>query len=218
MRLLRDLPKPSYDAFIGALLHFKDGTLKPHPLMPIGVISSGGSKHTVADPDGTKLVFEHEGRNFYGCARPKLLPYNGTYAFIIDMTGTGYVPYKTTVTASLKAGLAPEVLADLQKSAELIADPHISITWKDMQVEWGISAQFWKKLLTILPEGDIMVSCQGGKGRTGTALCALYMAANKVTAEEAIKHVRKEHHVGAVETKDQEKYLKLLEPGFGIGN
>jgi protein-tyrosine phosphatase len=66
-----------------------------------------------------------------------------------------------------------------------------------------------------LPKGKIIINCMGGKGRTGTALAALWMAANKLSgvfieAVDAIELVRKNHCKSAVETKEQETYLAHL--------
>jgi protein-tyrosine phosphatase len=56
-------------------------------------------------------------------------------------------------------------------------------------------------------EGDVAVACMGGVGRTGTvAACALVEAG--MSAEAAIRHVRRVRHPDAVETAGQRAFVR----------
>ncbi len=58
--------------------------------------------------------------------------------------------------------------------------------------------------------GDVAVACMGGVGRTGTvAACALVAAG--LGAAEAISRVRAVRHPEAVETPDQEAFVRAYE-------
>lgn len=58
-------------------------------------------------------------------------------------------------------------------------------------------------------DGNVAVACMGGVGRTGTvAACALVQAGR--TAEEAIAMVRSVRHPSAVETADQERFVRAF--------
>jgi protein-tyrosine phosphatase len=55
--------------------------------------------------------------------------------------------------------------------------------------------------------GDVAVACMGGVGRTGTvAACALVGAG--LDAESAIQRVRQVRHPEAVETAEQERFVR----------
>lgn len=87
----------------------------------------------------------------------------------------------------------------------------VRLDWRDFGLPpVGAELEFWQDFLSRLPDGKIVVCCQGGHGRTGTCLAALAIAAGW-TAEEAIDLVRTQHCKKAIETKDQERYLHGLQ-------
>jgi protein-tyrosine phosphatase len=56
-------------------------------------------------------------------------------------------------------------------------------------------------------DGDVVVACMGGVGRSGmTAACALVRAGR--SPDEAIRRVREVRHPTAVETADQERFVR----------
>jgi protein-tyrosine phosphatase len=64
--------------------------------------------------------------------------------------------------------------------------------------------------------GDVAVACMGGVGRTGTvAACALVAAGAE--AEEAISRVRAVRHPTAVETAEQEAFVRAYERHIAEG-
>jgi protein-tyrosine phosphatase len=74
-----------------------------------------------------------------------------------------------------------------------------------LTVEEGDAALAW--LRDARERGDVAVACMGGVGRTGTiAACALVDAGWK--PDDAIAAVRRIRHPEAVETTDQEAYVR----------
>ncbi|MGC3965151.1 MAG: cyclin-dependent kinase inhibitor 3 family protein [Rhodocyclaceae bacterium] len=58
--------------------------------------------------------------------------------------------------------------------------------------------------------GAVLIHCLGGRGRTGTVAARLLIESG-MDAEEAIRKVR-EAREGAIETREQEIYLRALRP------
>ena len=56
------------------------------------------------------------------------------------------------------------------------------------------------------PAERVEVACTGGRGRTGTALACLAVL-DGLPARDAVRHVRRHYHAGAVETPAQHWYL-----------
>jgi protein-tyrosine phosphatase len=202
----------------------KDYTSNIHPYSQ----GSYTSKPVEPDPDGTKKVFYWGKLNFFGSSKANVKAADPKWSLIIDLTGggwkAGYTEKKVTTISVGEYGLgADSTLA--QKLQEFLTEttetvypepqPHLKIAWPDYGIIPG-NTDFWEFLMNSLPdEGNILVNCQGGKGRTGTALAAMFMAANAlgkkhVGANEAIGLVRKQLHSGAVESKSQEQYLEFL--------
>lgn len=129
----------------------------------------------------------------------------------------GCKPWKADVILDLAGNLTggaefvmkgpPEFLA-LNKLVKM--PTVIRLQWPDYQ---AVSApiEFWKEVLRLLPVGKrVMISCQGGHGRSGTALSALMIASGWYTASEAIEEVRYVHCKKAVEGAAQKNYLYKL--------
>lgn len=92
----------------------------------------------------------------------------------------------------------------------------IKVPWKDFGGP-PVTFEFWPALvqeLTGVP--DLLVFCIGGHGRTGTALAAIWIAANpKISGVEAINLVRKVYCVDAIEAVEQVDYLVRMAEAFG---
>ena len=67
------------------------------------------------------------------------------------------------------------------------------------------------QLTGVLQNGNILIHCAYGKGRTGTLAATLFKAWG-LSAEAAMARVR-QYRPGAIETHKQEAYLKAFEPG-----
>lgn len=91
----------------------------------------------------------------------------------------------------------------------------IDIDWRDYGVP-DLSAWFWRELYLLteqipLKEGsdtiDILFTCMGGHGRTGTAMVCYLLGSGAYDPLTAIKFVRKNYCLKAVESLEQEKYV-----------
>lgn len=55
----------------------------------------------------------------------------------------------------------------------------------------------------------VEVACLGGQGRTGTALACLVVL-DGLGADEAVDYVRRHYRAGAVETAEQQEFVRLF--------
>jgi len=84
----------------------------------------------------------------------------------------------------------------------------LRLHWEDMTAP-SVGLDFWRRLWELLPEGVIVVACEGGHGRTGTALASLLVAAG-MDPDAAIDYVRTTHCAEAIETPEQVEYVRRL--------
>lgn len=87
----------------------------------------------------------------------------------------------------------------------------IRLKWPDLSAPWQVGPGFWARLYQSLPHAT-MVCCVGGHGRTGTAIACLLVASG-MDPDLAILTVRTKHCRRAIETPEQEKYIRSLKPG-----
>lgn len=100
----------------------------------------------------------------------------------------------------------------------LMDDPHnftpdICITWPDFGTP-NLYPQFWAefhKLAKASGRHNVLFFCEGGHGRTGTALASILTVVCGKTWSDARNFVRKQYCSEAVEGSKQEEYLKYLE-------
>nr|MDT0659010.1 protein phosphatase [Micromonospora sp. DSM 115978] len=64
--------------------------------------------------------------------------------------------------------------------------------------------------------GRVEIACDGGRGRTGTALACLAII-DGVPAPEAVAFVRRHYHPGAVETPWQKRYVARFTSPHPVG-
>lgn len=114
----------------------------------------------------------------------------------------------------LKAVNVPESLA----KHESLENSFLAIDWPDggipqLSIEWWRECVQW--LMTI--EGNVLVCCHGGIGRTGTMLAALFgvyhlevlgKSEKEAGMQSIIDWVRAEYHMDAIETAAQIDYLE----------
>jgi hypothetical protein len=86
----------------------------------------------------------------------------------------------------------------------------IILPWRDGGIP-SLKPTFWSELIRLFPPGKVVFVCQGGHGRSGTALAATLMVHFKGSARWAIGLVRNQHCDEAIETKVQLEYLESLE-------
>ena len=90
--------------------------------------------------------------------------------------------------------------------------------YKEIQLDWpdygvtNLPRAFWEKLGKYLIDNKyrMLIFCQGGHGRTGTAVACLMVTMLKFTAQEAIQWIRHNYCSSAIETTGQEAYIKRI--------
>ena len=102
------------------------------------------------------------------------------------------------------------------KKFETVEFKEIYLDWDNMAAVM-IDSGFWKELINHLRENALrlLVFCQGGHGRTGTAVAALLIS-DGWTADEAIFHVRSTYCPKAIESMAQWNYLHDLEKYYKV--
>jgi len=122
--------------------------------------------------------------------------------YVIDMNG--HYPMTPSQTISGTKNILSKLSKFLMKEEDF---PEVlRVKCKDFSSP-EVSHDMWIELLKILPKGaKVLCTCQGGHGRTGTALASI-LAADRYTASEAIAMVRKHYCKEAVETESQENYI-----------
>ena len=85
--------------------------------------------------------------------------------------------------------------------------------WPDRQAP-DLHPQFWVDLIPHL-KGRVIVNCQGGHGRSGTALVCLMMAQSDYDALDAITHLRAIHCPRAIESSVQHAYINWMAEFLG---
>ena len=100
----------------------------------------------------------------------------------------------------------------LNKHLKQVQLKFLYIPWNDGSSP-PIKSTFWVALFDSIKNQtikDVLFHCQGGHGRTGTALSAILIAVSGFKPYDAISFVRKNHCKKCVETNSQERYLKDL--------
>jgi hypothetical protein len=134
---------------------------------------------------------------------------NGTAAdLVLDLAGL----YSGAAIKLIKSG--PDDWLHLNALVPKVA-PSIVFNWPDGAAV-PANVEFWRQVwirlkATAVQTRHVIVCCAGGHGRTGTALASLILADDlTMTADTAMQWVRAHHCASAIETKDQERYLRLL--------
>ncbi len=85
----------------------------------------------------------------------------------------------------------------------------IQINWADRQAP-PLYPEFFLEIVKQFKKGKILTLCQGGHGRSGTALTSLMMALSEYSPLDAITHLRAVHCPRAIESKIQHQYLNWV--------
>ncbi len=112
---------------------------------------------------------------------------------------------QTIVSPIVKLPSGYESLRD-----HVLTVPEIQIDWTDYCTP-QLHEKFWIKLYDMLPSKTVICYCQGGHGRTGTAMACLMVASGKYSAVQAINLVRSIYCSSAIEAKSQEDYIASVE-------
>jgi hypothetical protein len=89
----------------------------------------------------------------------------------------------------------------------------------ELQLDWPdfgivtLPRSFWEKLVRYLATNRLkcLVFCQGGHGRTGTAIACMQVCALGWTAEKAVTWIRTNYCASAIETTEQRLYIQAIE-------
>lgn len=149
---------------------------------------------------GLKCVFKLGESEIYGGAIRDLIGvHNAALVLRLAVGQPLYVPEATL----------PDKYESLRAHTRVTPDT-IVIPWPDFGVP-PVKPTFWAALIERLPPGKVIVCCDGGHGRTGTALASLLIVGMKMSAQDATKFVRDHHCEWAIESDGQERYLAALE-------
>jgi hypothetical protein len=110
----------------------------------------------------------------------------------------------------------PDLIDALDQYAEAAVPARIlQIDWDDRQAPL-LEPAFWPALAKLLDGHSTLCACQGGHGRSGTALTALLMCYHpEYSARDAIIHLRAMHCPRAIESVKQHEYLDAVAKHLG---
>jgi hypothetical protein len=94
----------------------------------------------------------------------------------------------------------------------------VECSFIELQLDWpdfgtiNMPREFWVDLLKYLEANNfkMLVFCQGGHGRTGTALAVMMGLALDYNSEDAMKWVRQNYCFQAIESLSQEAYIRRM--------
>lgn len=134
-----------------------------------------------------------EGIEYYCADRDGVAEFVGDAA--INFTGASTFPQLAHI---------PQLAAQIDCDYE-----EIVVTWTDYGLP-RVKSTFWKALHDYCKSRGwkkVCLHCIGGHGRTGTAICAMMIAVEKWTVQDAVEYVREEYCRHAVESSSQCDYL-----------
>ena len=156
------------------------------------------------------LVFEYEGRRFYGASKYELETSNHENEMDLVLNLTYYST--TSRTVCLLDG-PPEWTALNELLPTRTTFEEIIWNWPDYEV-WSGNLTFWKGVIQVILNDPkyqrICVTCTGGHGRTGTALAIFAMLLLDLKGSEALILVRDRYCTKACETYGQENYIRAF--------
>lgn len=167
------------------------------------------------------LAFVLGGLSFHGS---KAATVKSSPDFILDFSDSSWIASDQAFLKDVKIG--PEtpdsVKADLKKLEEYASHPIAIMTfkWADQGIP-NCKMEFWTGLVDTMrallkeqrnkTKGDIVFCCQGGHGRTGTALAAILITCGGFRAADAVDAIRSDYCDSAVESQKQIDYLVALD-------
>lgn len=159
---------------------------------------------------GVIPAYIFEGITFYGGAAYDLDSPLG-YDLVIDLAGVMTLDKRNN---NIITGGPPEFVKLNELTARV--PPIVSITWKDFGVPAAAGWEFWREFTNQVKKSgakDVLVTCQGGHGRTGTCLSLIHAFLTGSEGWDSIKFVRESYCKSAVETPSQEDYIMAVVAG-----
>lgn len=215
----------------GWIIKRKDGTEIHYT---VNRTAPQGAIQKIASTTGTTYVPANDHHYNFGdwCDHTPTKPIftfaNGSRLFVGDAPGSRKVATRMDYIidgGAVFSDAAMEQLAGVVGDPDLvaIANAHRQFPIQALQIDWTdrqapeLAPSFWPALLAYIEAkpGDIMVSCQGGHGRSGSSAVCLMMAGSDYTAKEAIIHLRALHCPRAIESKVQHEYLGEVSAHLG---
>lgn len=209
---------------VGWVIRRTDGTVVKYELSSAKPIGHGGysaqagyqgkgltslAKLCAHDPVG-EPIFATESLALYIADAAGVRKFGNDFDVVIDCGG------------AMTQGKVKSVLSGDPELCEALDDhAYVSPVARVFKIDWPdraappVNLDFWAALADNL-EGDVVINCQGGHGRSGTALTALMMVLNpSYGSREAILHLRAMHCTRAIESKAQHEYLDKLAAHLG---
>ena len=152
---------------------------------------------------GPRLAFKLDGTKIW--AGPRSLALLHTWGLVVSCG----MPFFSDTTSLTPVSANPAAQALLPSPLyKFEPPPMLTLAWTDAGVP-SLPASYWAKLLTFLREfhQDVYFCCDGGHGRTGTALSILYGLACKKRIDP-VAAIRKLYCAEAVETTVQVNYIE----------
>ena len=156
---------------------------------------------------GSAKVFEIAGLPVYATRKTNVRP--GDDRLLLNCTDTDLNQIGIVMPESYRA-LQPLCLVSTC----------INMQWQDQGTP-EVDPVFWVELVRHAiknRETGILVFCLGSHGRTGTALAALLIANQGMSAHEAVQTVRKNHCEDCIESQSQIRYLRELAEYFNCSD
>ena len=155
-------------------------------------------KKIVACSHAPTLIEVIDGVSYYCADRSGALEFNGDA--VINLTGLSMRPQLSHI---------PELAAHVQVLCE-----EIIVAWPDYGTPM-VRVSFWQALHDYMRDGkgwrSVCFHCGAGHGRTGTAMCAMFIAVLGWEASQAVSYMRLAFCDDAVETQSQCEYLCMLD-------
>lgn len=129
----------------------------------------------------------------------------------VNLSQTRYdfmADFPVEVNAQAKKVLPAALLKDMNTPTPAI----VEIDWDDYGVPIGLSKDWWQLMAETLfaTEGDVVVCCMGGHGRTGTFLSLVAALGGACKAGDPVKFMRDHYCDSAVESREQVKYVERM--------
>ena len=179
-----------------------------HRAPSAGLLPGSWQQPLCLHPPQPVLFSKDAGWTIFAGAGPDCTKQLGGFDLLLNLTGDTVFGGHIIPVPELKRWASPAGI------------PEIVLDWPDLGIV-RLPREFWKALIALVAEqkAKMLVFCVGGHGRTGTAIASL-MAACGWSSTEAIAWVRANYCGRAIETKEQEEYVRWIAgeiPSLGDG-